>query len=133
MVNKKIINEIPNRIGIHYDLVRDAHPFTPKELKNYSNKVVCWIEVTYCGIIVEDRECAWRIEDLNYVEITFWKPAKGSGILSLSVSAKDMKSETILQSMHYTDDAYNWLLDLAEIMVNIFNTSLKISDNGFDV
>lgn len=127
----------PVGVGFPPEVLSTDHPLTPPSVRvQYQakcprNETAVWANGQHCGIKIEDHEIVWRPEDAMQLDIFFMRPAKGSGLVSLSLKTTG-GGVTIFVSKHFTEQMLDWTRSLCNAINSASALEIREIDNGCD-
>ena len=95
---------------------------------------VVWTSATStrAGVISEHGEVAWTTSPNDRIELSFSRPAKGSGLLQLVVRNPDRAPQSLAFASKYAPEYHAWLGTLAATLARVLSVPFDERDDGLD-
>ena len=128
----------PTGVHVHDDTDGPRHELTPQTIRNKRGPdlrldAVAWRQDPLCGVIVGITERTWQTNDVDGFILSFSRPAKGGGRVSISIEANGIAwpRQFITSSKSFSEEQLTWSRTLLNTLKELgFKTQEK--DEGYD-
>jgi hypothetical protein len=129
---------LPVSVRLQYTAPDGQHPLTPAEVRQrYTSEItdsalVIWqhLPTQRFGFRAGIDELTWPLDQISGFELSFCRPAKGSGDVSLW--ARRSQLELVLSSDRFTPELRDWFRPIAATLAEMFPDKVTERDCGYD-
>ena len=134
-------SRLPPSAKLHYVAPEGRHPLTPTEIREQYVRedtdlsLVIWQSagIGRFGFRAGIDELTWDLQQVDAIELSFCRPAKGAGDISLYVHERHAaSSELALSSDRFEPALLDWFRSILAVLMEMFPDKVRERDDGYD-